>query len=111
MFQHSDSHLRRKKLEGDAINDGPNSNCHNDIIVNDVKADSGCLSVSSTRCRPKSLLLDTSIARHRHVTKKLRTLSLLLTCDRKPGQGHVVSQPRRRSPYLLYDNPLYGRPR
>ena len=62
---------------------------------------------SSTRCRPKSLLLDTSIARHRHVTKKLRNLSLILV-DRK--SDHVIANARtRRGAFLLHDNPLYGK--
>lgn len=76
----------------------------NDFRANDV---------TTMRRRPKSLMLDTSIARHSHVTKKLRTLSLMLTHSsrhRKPPATSSYQQYaiRRCHGYQLHNNPLYG---
>lgn len=76
----------------------------NDVRTNDV---------ITTRGRPKSLMLDTSIARHSHVTKKLRTLSLMLTHSSRHRRPPAVSTcqqyaTRRCHGYQLHNNPLYG---
>jgi hypothetical protein len=110
MWQSSDDNLYRRHCL--ANNDVKLSTCnlsHRDANVScDIVA-----RPSASHCRPKSLLLDASVARHRHVTKKLRTLSLsLLLSDRLHGHltslGARLTSLKGRCAYVLHNNPLYA---